>query len=449
MKKLLLPLCVFGVFLFGTQCFADEETMCGETHVSFKGTQSARDDEFLYSTIEAYNSVKNRPDGGTISGGEVYECDNDHCPGNKLQLMAAGHVFEGRVIDKAVKYQCRTGIADKWIVVTEGCLYRDEVLAENSWYTINGEKAKLTRAECLQFDLSIDQSLNEFYLKCENVSDSLKLRCYPTGQQPVKPDKPNPSTDGGTVSGGSGSTQISTTQSCVQSRCGGLTGNEYSQCITCCYVPAETAVWNASERICKCVDSTKTFNPSTLQCEAPSVIEQEPVEEENEPAYECDSAILQILNQWSIQYATNTTVSSQINQILIYCSGTPSEIVFNNMFNQVQAMINQSAADAAAAEQLIITQNRARNKISSAIAKMDDIRSGLKLTVWRDEEGNFNTSRLLSDSIAGVVLGTAGGLITSNVVKKNQVENGFEDIQCTIGGQVVAGWGDEFRVGIQ
>ena len=56
---------------------------------------------------------------------------------------------------------------------------------------------------------------------------------------------------------------------------------------------------------------------------------------------------------------------------------------------------------------------------------------------------------MLSDSIAGVVLGTAGGLITSNVVKKNQVEDGFEDLQCTVGGQVVAGWGDEFRVGIQ
>ena len=71
------------------------------------------------------------------------------------------------------------------------------------------------------------------------------------------------------------------------------------------------------------------------------------------------------------------------------------------------------------------------------------------VSVWKDAEGKFNTARLASDSIAGVVLGTAGGLITSNVVKKNQVENGFEDIKCTIGGQNVAQWGDEFRVGIQ
>ena len=214
-------------------------------------------------------------------------------------------------------------------------------------------------------------------------------------------------------------------------------------------------MWDSSAKICKCADSTKTFNPSTLQCEGTAAA-TEPVAQNNAPKYECDANKLQILTQWSVQFATNTTVVSQINQILVYCGAAPSEIVFNNMFNQVQAMINQSAADAAAAQaeaaaaaELKITQNRARSNISSAISKMDDIRSGLKLTVWRDDEGNFNTSRLLSDSIAGVVLGTAGGLITSNVVKKNQVENGFEDIQCTVGGQVVAGWGDEFRVGIQ
>ncbi|MDW3024493.1 MAG: OmpA family protein [Alphaproteobacteria bacterium] len=72
-----------------------------------------------------------------------------------------------------------------------------------------------------------------------------------------------------------------------------------------------------------------------------------------------------------------------------------------------------------------------------------------KRSVWKDAEGNFNTARLASDGIAAVVLGTVGGLITSNVVKKNQVEDGFEDIKCTIGGQNVAQWGDQFRVGIQ
>ena len=74
---------------------------------------------------------------------------------------------------------------------------------------------------------------------------------------------------------------------------------------------------------------------------------------------------------------------------------------------------------------------------------------GLKVSKWKDAQGNFNTARLASDSVAGVVLGTAGALITSSVVKKNQVENGFEDLKCTVGGQIVADWGDQFQVGIQ
>lgn len=70
-------------------------------------------------------------------------------------------------------------------------------------------------------------------------------------------------------------------------------------------------------------------------------------------------------------------------------------------------------------------------------------------SVWKTDAGKFNTARLASDSIAGVVLGTAGGIITSKIVKKNQIKNGFEDLKCTIGGQVVATYGDEFTVNVK
>lgn len=88
-------------------------------------------------------------------------------------------------------------------------------------------------------------------------------------------------------------------------------------------------------------------------------------------------------------------------------------------------------------------------RLAAAVEAIDKYRSGLDVSVWKDAEGNFNTARLVSDSIAGVVLGTAGGLITSSVVKKNQVKNGFEDVVCTIGGQTVGSYGDEISVGIQ
>ena len=72
----------------------------------------------------------------------------------------------------------------------------------------------------------------------------------------------------------------------------------------------------------------------------------------------------------------------------------------------------------------------------------------VKSSVWRNEQGKFNTARLASDSIAGAVLGTVGGVITSKVVKNNQIKKGFESLKCTISGQDTASYGDEFKVDI-
>ncbi|MFQ6739130.1 MAG: hypothetical protein ACLRFJ_00455 [Alphaproteobacteria bacterium] len=92
-----------------------------------------------------------------------------------------------------------------------------------------------------------------------------------------------------------------------------------------------------------------------------------------------------------------------------------------------------------------------RARIEELTAKIDDKITTLdgSLKKWRNTDGSFNTARLASDSIAGVVLGTVGGVITSTIIKKHQVEDGFEDLKCTINGQSVAAYGDEFVVGIQ
>jgi len=80
---------------------------------------------------------------------------------------------------------------------------------------------------------------------------------------------------------------------------------------------------------------------------------------------------------------------------------------------------------------------------------MIDTYFNTKASVWKNDEGTFNTKRLIADSAASVVLGTIGGVVTSNIVKKNQIQQGFETLKCTIGGQDVASFGDEFWVGIQ
>ena len=70
-------------------------------------------------------------------------------------------------------------------------------------------------------------------------------------------------------------------------------------------------------------------------------------------------------------------------------------------------------------------------------------------SVWKTEEGDFNTARLASDMTAGVVLGTVGGVVSASVIKKKQIEKGYEVLHCTIGGQSVADWGDELTVGMK
>lgn len=87
--------------------------------------------------------------------------------------------------------------------------------------------------------------------------------------------------------------------------------------------------------------------------------------------------------------------------------------------------------------------------IKSSRESLNKISGKFKTSVWKNAEGKFNAVRLASDLTAGVVLGTTGALVTSHLVKKKQVEDGFEDLKCTVGGQVVADWGDIFQVGIK
>lgn len=110
--------------------------------------------------------------------------------------------------------------------------------------------------------------------------------------------------------------------------------------------------------------------------------------------------------------------------------------------NETQCVETEEARNQAA-------QAAAQKKIESAVTELDRLSDSFKVSKWRNAEGKFNSARLASDSIAAVVLGTTGGIITSKIIKKNQVEDGFEDLECHIGGQKVADWGDEFRAGIQ
>ena len=84
--------------------------------------------------------------------------------------------------------------------------------------------------------------------------------------------------------------------------------------------------------------------------------------------------------------------------------------------------------------------------ISDLVANLSKIESEFGLSKWRTAEGKFNYARLASDATAGIVLGTTGALVTAHVVKKKQVEDGFESLECPVDGQHVGDWGDVFRI---
>lgn len=166
--------------------------------------------------------------------------------------------------------------------------------------------------------------------------------------------------------------------------------------------------------------------------------------------YNCDENILTQIAKWKTSCAKNEDIIALIGQIESCCAdANRTETMFMTYYktlldNNPEQCNNTSANSTVDITAQINDVNNAYNQLTAIHNKFRN-----NVSAWKDAEGNFNTARLASDSIAGVVLGTAGGLITSHVVKKNQVENGFEDIKCTIGGQNVAQWGDEFRVGIQ
>ena len=84
--------------------------------------------------------------------------------------------------------------------------------------------------------------------------------------------------------------------------------------------------------------------------------------------------------------------------------------------------------------------------ISELAGRLAKVENQFGLSKWRTADGEFNKARLASDLTAGVVLGTTGALVTSSVVKKKQVKEGFEALECTVGGQRVGDYGDKFHI---
>lgn len=268
--------------------------------------------------------------------------------------------------------------------------------------------------------LATDATCDPGYLPSKN-----QKRCVGKDQTPKPKPKPTP-----------------VQKSCVEKRKCSSNPNA-TECAACCMVDAAVAVWDASTNKCNCTDTTKKFDVASGTCLTPTAKKA------------CPEAVILQLAQWKKQCVDNSAIIEAINSLETYCSNpNPEEndTTYNVLYKLITDLHPENCGVAEKApkkEDYTKEREASREKIADIRNKLNQLKAGLGTSVWKDREGNFNTARLASDSIAGVVLGTAGGLITSNVIKKNQIKGGFEDINCAIGGQTVAGFGDEFQVGIR
>ncbi len=307
---------------------------CGETYISFDGTQDVDHNEFLFVTEKGFERAdaadQANQDGADLAGELVYECDNRHCPSGTEITLEANHIFQRIIVPEKKRYKCVTGIQDKWVEVSMplACQFRGLNLSVNQWYNdlsnpMDTDATTVDANSCMGL-MGYDANATGFYAKCEEQDGAAVMTCHAAACQA-----------GYTLSDGK----------CVAG------GNA-------------TVAGKVGDKSGKTSGGNDGFAP---------------ISEEND--------------------------------------------------TDLRARLTQT--------------------ITTSVAGLDGIKADFDVSRWKNAEGKFNTSRLVSDSVAGVVLGTAGGLITSSVVKKNQVKKGFEDISCTVGGQVVAGWDDQFRVGIR
>jgi outer membrane protein OmpA-like peptidoglycan-associated protein len=160
----------------------------------------------------------------------------------------------------------------------------------------------------------------------------------------------------------------------------------------------------------------------------------------------CDADTIKILEQLA-KKVTDSDIKTKLTAAQGICD-TEGKTLVRSQREQIQAAIQAAVeADPKIVNQINLSDEEKVLLLTNILISVSNEFLNNR-SVWKTAEGSFNGARLASDSIAGVVLGTAGGLITSSIVKKNQLSSGFDSVMCTIGGQTVASYGDEFRVGI-
>jgi len=227
----------------------------------------------------------------------------------------------------------------------------------------------------------------------------------------------------------------------------------------CCDLPEGMATYDEKNDRCNCLDGKEFKIENGKGVCVGKTVEPEPLPQLEQ---NCTYSF-----KGSIECNGKKVVIEKSKQVTVPCvegidNLTLTEEMFKNDTDKLQ-QIRDELCDGESSEVSevvdkgtvetthVVTSNDVDYSSAEATLKkfVEDAEDKDNLSVWKNANGKFNTTRLASDITAGVVLGTVGGVVTGVVIKKNQVKKGFEALHCTVGGQKVAEWGDEFSVGLQ
>ena len=456
MKKILV--CLIGI-MFVLPFGAVAHGVCGSNQQSYQGNQKVDDDEFLYNSKVARDNARKKDDNGNeqckkscyLGDGErdlskkVFECDKEQGCGRGTYILTNKNFYwDGKPTGEVAMFCEMSGFNDRWMKIKiKDC---DELF--NVYPKINRSTEYIknfTGKECYEttygvccYGVNEGQDIETPDVKptCKEQRDTPEgIACCDLSDNVATYDKENDKC----ICIGDYEFAIENGRGVCNPKAGG-DDDSASSC------PNGGREEITSQESCVGQGTFHCVDPSDdgAGCLCGICIENN---REPEETYECKPAFLVKIDLWAkeckdeMKYAE---ILALISRIKDYCSDDlRTEEGFLNLSRELEALNPEVCA--------VDTYNmisQATQKINVAVDSLRSYVSDLDVSKWKTADGKFNTARLASDSIAGVVLGTAGGLITSNVVKKHQVEDGFEDLQCVIGGQTVAGWGDEFTVGV-
>lgn len=468
MKK--IALCSLAVFLAVGNAWGEECTVSREWSV-VSNNWNETSNEYLFPTEKDFL--------GASRVAYVYECDDSKCQDGTYVCLNSGHAFNKNNVNKRQCYKCvapKLMGNDRWEEITDTTGLRECVSLEKRKYSMfmasfpsddeylyptytdfnNVNTAWTTKSEVYECDNNVckhgtTRTLNpgHYFMgnkinstrtyKCADgdywldITDDIKPADCPTCQKTL-PSEVTPAPMPAPMPAPA-----------PKKTCKELYPNGSKERLACCYAGAATK-WTGDERngTCTCFDTTLVWNGA--KCIQKS--------QETDCYYTFLGSVMcangGIINANTRIKLTkddlNGNTCASFESLLARDSSKVTELA-NKYCNALDVNPTPTPDPNPVPAQPTINSaeiNGARDRLARFFGDVDGDRS-----VWKNADGSFNATRLASDLTAGVVLGTVGGVVSGVLIKKSQIEKGFDALNCTVGGQKIADWGDEFRVGFR